>query len=100
MGLSSSLPQADAPPARTLATLAMGEAAVIAAIDPAGTAPDAALRLLEMGFGEGVAVTLAHVAPMGGSALVVQVGPAQVALRRAMAALVVLEPPGTPEADR
>lgn len=83
-----------ASPVRTLAALAVGEPAVIAAIDPAGTAPDAALRLLEMGFFEGAPVELMHVAPMGAAALVVQVGPSRVALRRAMAELVVLEPPG------
>jgi Fe2+ transport system protein FeoA len=76
---------------RPLATLAVGEQAVIAAIDPAGTDPDAALRLLEMGFCEGAPVELAHLAPMGAAALVVRVGPTTVALRCVMADLVLVE---------
>lgn len=91
MGLPLPLPNPDAPRLRSLATLAVGEQAVIAAIDPAGTAPDAALRLLEMGFCEGAPVALTHRAPMGATALVVRVGPTTVALRRAMAELVLVE---------
>lgn len=78
--------------ARTLAMLAVGEQAVITAVDPAGTAPDAALRLLEMGFYEGALVAVQHVAPISADPLVVRVGPTEVALRRAMAELVAIEP--------
>jgi Fe2+ transport system protein FeoA len=77
---------------RSLASLAVGEQAVIAAIDPAGTSPDAALRLLEMGFCEGALVAIAHVAPLGADSLVAHVGPTMVALRRAMADLVQVAP--------
>ena len=80
----------------TLARLAVGEAGVIAAVDPAGAQPDAALRLLEMGFFEGARVDVRHVAPLGADPLVVQVDATCVALRRAMAELVVVNTAAPP----
>lgn len=54
------------------------------------------LRLHEMGFDEGVAVTLLHRAPFGADPLAVQVGAMTVALRRALAAGVLTVPAGGP----
>ncbi len=73
---------------RTINALAAGEVALIAAIDPAGQAPDAAIRLCELGFDEGVPVEILHRAPFGGDPIAVRVGNMVVALRRDMAGLI------------
>jgi len=69
-----------------------GQHGLISAIDRAGAEPDTALRLMEMGFDEGVDVVVLHRAPFGGDPLAVRVGNMVVALRRSMAALVEVEP--------
>jgi ferrous iron transport protein A len=72
--------------------LVPGQHALIATIDRQGLDPDTARRLMELGFDEGVDVTLLHRAPFGGDPLAVRVGNMVVALRRSMAALIEVEP--------
>lgn len=81
-----------ATPHRPIDTLAVGEVALIAAIDRAGLDPDTAQRLCELGFDEGVDVEIVHRAPFGGDPLAVRVGNMVVALRRDMARLIEVEP--------
>jgi len=69
-----------------------GQQAQIVAIDRNGLDPFTARRLQELGFDEGVDVELLHRAPFGGDPLAVRVGNMVVALRRAMAALIEVEP--------
>lgn len=69
-----------------------GQTAQIIAIDRAGLDPQTARRLQELGFDEGVDVEMLHRAPFGGDPLAVRVGNMVVALRRAMAALIEVEP--------
>lgn len=76
---------------RPIDTLAVGEVALIAAIDRAGLEPDTARRLCELGFDEGVDVEILHRAPFGGDPLAVRVGNMVVALRRDMARLIEVE---------
>jgi ferrous iron transport protein A len=76
---------------RPIDTLAVGEIALIAAIDRAGLEPDTARRLCELGFDEGVDVEILHRAPFGGDPLAVRVGNMVVALRRDMARLIEVE---------
>lgn len=68
--------------------LGVGEGGVIAGFPDA----DAGLvaRLVEMGFDEGVAVTLTDRAA-GGDPLAVRIGATKVALRRALAARIALQ---------
>ncbi|QMW23640.1 FeoA family protein [Sandaracinobacteroides saxicola] len=61
--------------------------AALASHDPAAT-----LRLHEMGFDEGVTVSLLHRGPFGQDPIAVQVGTMTVGLRRALAALVLTVP--------
>lgn len=49
---------------------------------------DIVLRLLELGFDEGVAVEKLHAAPLGGDPVAVKVGSTTVALRRALASAI------------
>ncbi len=77
---------------RPIDALAIGEVAVIAAIDRGGLDPDTAQRLCELGFDEGVDVEILHRAPLGGDPLAVRVGNMVVALRRDMARLIDVEP--------
>ena len=51
-----------------------------------------AQRMREMGFDEGVEVEVLHNAPFGGDPIAVRVGGATVAIRRAQAALIELQP--------
>jgi Fe2+ transport system protein FeoA len=51
-------------------------------------------RLVEMGFDEGVTVTLTDSAP-GGDPLAVRIGATKVALRRALASAIEVAGPGT-----
>ena len=76
---------------RPIAALAVGEVALIAAIDRAGLDPGTAQRLCELGFDEGVDVEILHRAPFGGDPLAVRVGNMVVALRRDMARLIEVE---------
>ncbi|WP_164157033.1 FeoA family protein [Sandarakinorhabdus rubra] len=78
-------------PHRPIDALAIGEVALIAAIDRAGLAPDTAQRLCELGFDEGVDVEILHRAPFGGDPIAVRVGNMVVALRRDMARLIEVE---------
>ena len=77
---------------RPIDALAVGEVALIAAIDRAGLDPGTARRLCELGFDEGVDVEILHRAPFGGDPLAVRVGNMVVALRRDMARLIEVEP--------
>ena len=77
---------------RPIDALAVGEVALIAAIDRAGLDPGRAQRLCELGFDEGVDVEILHRAPFGGDPLAVRVGNMVVALRRDMARLIEVEP--------
>jgi ferrous iron transport protein A len=77
---------------RPIDALAVGEVALIAAIDRAGLDPGTAQRLCELGFDEGVDVEILHRAPFGGNPLAVRVGNMVVALRRDMARLIEVEP--------
>ena len=74
----------------TVLSLRCGERATIAAIDACGDAA-AAQRLYEMGFDDGVEITLLHRGPVGGDPLAVRVGNMTVALRKALAARIVVE---------
>jgi ferrous iron transport protein A len=74
-----------------IGALAPGETGMIVAIDPAGDDPAGAERLRQLGFDEGVDVELLHRAPFGGDPLAVRVGNMVVALRRRLAALVLLD---------
>lgn len=80
------------PNTRLIERLSPGEVMTIAAIDRDGLDPLTAQRLHELGFDEGVDVELLHRAPFGGDPLAVRVGNMTVALRRAMAALIEIEP--------
>jgi ferrous iron transport protein A len=77
---------------RPIDALAVGEVALIAAIDRAGLDPGTAQRLCELGVDEGVDVEILHRAPFGGDPLAVRVGNMVVALRRDMARLIEVEP--------
>lgn len=72
--------------------LSPGQIATIIAIDRAGLDPETARRLHELGFDEGVDIELLHRAPFGGDPLAIRVGNMVVAVRRAMAALIEIEP--------
>lgn len=76
---------------RPIDALAVGETALITAIDRAGLDPDTAQRLCELGFDEGVDVEILHRAPFGGDPLAVRVGNMVVALRCDMARLIEVE---------
>jgi ferrous iron transport protein A len=69
-------------------------AARIAAIDWTDLRPAEARRLRELGFDEGVAVELLHLGPFGRDPIAVRVGRMTVAIRRAQAAAIVVEPLG------
>ncbi len=77
-------------PAEPLDRLAMGRAARIVALDPAaaGQPAERARRLAELGFVPGEPVAVVARAWPGGDPLVVRVGEARFALRRAEAACV------------
>lgn len=77
---------------RQLDTLKVGESGLICAIAAPQDRPLVRQRLIEMGFDVGVPVSLLHVGPFGGDPICVEVGHTKIALRRAEAALVTLEP--------
>ena len=71
--------------------LPLNQASRIAAIDWAGLAPRDARRLRELGFDDGVAIEALHRSALKGP-LACRVGRMIVALRRAVAAAVTVEP--------
>ena len=66
--------------------------ATISSVDWSALAPQDARRLRELGFDEGVAIEKLHEAPFGRDPLAVKVGRMTVAIRRAHAAAVSVEP--------
>jgi ferrous iron transport protein A len=78
------------PPARSLDAQPPGATAVIARVVAPPHAPDWALRLAELGFVPGEAVTVTARGRPGGDPLAVRVGGSTFALRRAEAACVLL----------
>jgi len=77
-------------------SLRPGDTATIVSIDRDGCNPANARQLHEMGFDEGVDIELLHRAPLGGDPLAVRVGNMVVALRKSLAAMIVVVPVGTP----
>lgn len=75
-----------------IATMRPGEVATIVAIDRDGVDPVTARHLHEMGFDEGVDVEVLHRAPFGGDPIALRVGNSCVALRRRLAAMIVVAP--------
>lgn len=71
--------------------LPTGQRAVIAEIGH-GADERAVQRLHELGFDEGVDVEVLHRGPVGGCPIALRVGNMTVALRRAQAALISVEP--------
>lgn len=74
-----------------IADLRQGETATIMSIDRDGVDPANARQLHEMGFDEGVDVELLHRAPFGGDPIALRVGNMSVALRKSLAAMVIVE---------
>lgn len=72
--------------------LPMGKPAIITAIDRAACDPATIRRLYEMGFDEGVDVEVLHRGPVGGCPIALRVGNVTIAIRRAQAALILVEP--------
>lgn len=75
----------------TILTMRRGERAQISAIDDVGD-ETATRRLHEMGFDDGVDVEVLHRGPVGGDPIAVRVGNMTVALRRALAVRISVEP--------
>lgn len=69
-------------------------AARIVRVDPERIDAAGARRLAELGFGEGVRVETLHRGPFGLDPIACRVGRMTVALRRALAAAVLVEQPG------
>lgn len=72
--------------------LPLRRAATVSAIDWAALKPRDARRLRELGFDEGVGVELVHRAPFGGDPVACRVGRMTVALRRANAIAITVQP--------
>ncbi len=72
-----------------------GDVATIVTIDRDGCDPVTARQLHEMGFDEGVDIELLHRAPFGGDPMALRVGNMVVGLRKALAAMIVVEPART-----
>ena len=66
--------------------------ATIAAIDWPALRPAEARRMRELGFDEGVRVETLHRGPMGADPIACRVGRMTIAMRRATAAAVSVEP--------
>ena len=79
-----------------LEQLPLRQRARITTIDWNGLAPHEARRLRELGFDEGVAIELLHHGPMGRDPIACRVGRMTVALRRAHAAAISVEPEARP----
>ena len=79
--------------AMTLDTLKPGQRARITALDTTTLAPEEARRLLALGLSEGARVAIAHKGVFGGSdPIAVIVGRMTVAVRRAHAQAMSIEP--------
>lgn len=76
----------------SLTQLPLRQRAHIVAIDWAELAEHEARRLRELGFDEGVSIELLHHGPMGRDPIACRVGRMTVALRRAHAAAIAVEP--------
>jgi ferrous iron transport protein A len=72
----------EAPRLSRLATLSPGQRGQVHSICVCNGVDATSLRLLELGFDEGIEVELLHTGPFGGNPLAVRVGNATVALRR------------------
>jgi ferrous iron transport protein A len=64
----------------------------ITSVDWDGLALHEARRLRELGFDEGVSIELLHHGPMGRDPIACRVGRMTIALRRAQAAAITVEP--------
>jgi ferrous iron transport protein A len=78
----------DSSSALPLDQLPRGQASQIVAVTGDLTHDPIARRLYELGFEEGMSVTVTHVGPLGGNPIAVKIGAMTVALRRAEAARV------------
>ena len=76
----------------SLDTISPRRPATISSVDWSALGPQDARRLRELGFDEGVAIEKLHEAPFGRDPLAVKVGRMTVAIRRAHAAAVSVEP--------
>ncbi|MXP10371.1 FeoA family protein [Pseudoblastomonas halimionae] len=77
----------------TLDTLKPGQRARITALDTSALSPEEARRLLALGLGQGARVAIAHKGVFGGSdPIAVIVGRMTVAVRRAHARAMSIEP--------
>jgi len=72
--------------------LPLRRSATVSAIDWAALRPGEARRLRELGFDEGVAIELLHRAPFGGDPVACRIGRMIIALRRANATAITVEP--------
>ncbi len=79
------------PAGLTLESLSLRELATVAAIDWARLSTPEARRLRELGFDEGVVVEVLHRASLGGGPLACRIGRMTVALRRSVAAAVLVD---------
>ena len=79
-------------PAIPLDQLKLGTSARIAAIDWAVLSESEANRLKQFGFDEGVAIEPLHLGPFGKDPLAVRVGRMTVAIRKAQARAVKVQP--------
>lgn len=76
----------------SLCQLPLRTRARITSVDWDGLAQNEARRLRELGFDEGVAIELLHYGPIGRDPIACRVGRMTVALRRAHAAVISVEP--------
>lgn len=76
----------------SLNQLPLRQRARIVSVDWDGLAQHEARRLRELGFDEGVSIELLHQGPMGRDPIACRVGRMTVALRRAHAAAISVEP--------
>lgn len=72
--------------------LGAGEQAIVTAIEAVDGGSSVARRLQEIGLGEGVHVEVVHRAPLGGDPIAVKADDMLIAIRRAQAALILVEP--------
>jgi len=76
----------------SLCQLPLRTRARITSVDWDGLAQHEARRLRELGFDEGVSIELLHHGPMGRDPIACRVGRMTIALRRAQAAAISVEP--------
>ena len=72
--------------------LPMRRAATVAGIDWDRLRPGEGRRLRELGFDTGVAIEALHVGPIGRDPIACRVGRMTIALRRTMAAAILVDP--------